>query len=216
MTATRERSGEEPVRPDDRRRACPDRARRLEIEAEVADVEPDADERHHHQRHRQAERAPTPNRSSRHVRREGDECSPEQGGADRGPDLRRAEAELRSGEHRRDGEGERADPDREEPAGQKQVHGTPFDQESGRGEHRDHRGHHGHRGVEGDARIRERVTVEAAREEEQHGAGSEHDHEDELADEPRAIPLGRTSLHIPLIGRRQAADEWGDGEHPDR
>ena len=47
---------------------------------------------------------------------------------------------------------------------EQQIHRAPLDEESGRGEHRDHRGHDGDRGVERDARIRERVAVEPARE----------------------------------------------------
>ena len=41
----------------------------------------------------------------------------------------------------------------------------------------------------------------------EHGAETEHEDEHELADQPRAIPLRRTSFHIPLFGSDAAADK---------
>ncbi len=82
-----------------------------------------------------------------------------------------------------------------------------LDEEPDRSENRDDRGDDRDGGVERDARIGELVAVEAARDREEHGSEREQADEHELADQPRAVPLRGTSFHIPLIGRRAAADE---------
>ena len=199
--------GEQAVRTDDGGRTDPDGSCRVVVEPQVADVEPDGHERERHEHDEDGERAPAAARPARDEGRERDERRSEEARADRGPGLARAEAERRRGENRRNREGEGPDSDRKESSGEEKVHGAPFDQEPGRSEDGDHRGCHPHRGVERDARVRERVAVEATRGEERHGAHREHADEEKLADEPRPIPLRWTTFHIPLIGRRLAADE---------
>ena len=103
-------------------------------------------------------------------------------------------------EHRSDGEGERPETDRQEAAGEEEIHAAALDEKAHRREDRDDGGDHGDGRVERDPRVWEVVAVEAARQRKEHGAEAEHEDEHELADQPRAIPLRRTSFHIPLFG----------------
>ena len=118
----------------------------------------------------------------RDERREGDQRRPEEAGADGGPVLGRPLLAAR--ENGRDGEGEGPDPDREESSGEEQVHAAPLDEEADRREDCDEGGHDRHGRVERDARIRERIAVEAPCQGEQHRSQREHAGEQELTDQP--------------------------------